>query len=104
MRAAVAFSAAWRAERVEPLRALRQGWKTAPGPGSVDLSEAARQRVATAEQAVERLQMDHLTTLRRVGEGALAADASRANLDLYRRIGGVALTDALTARIAGLVG
>jgi hypothetical protein len=59
MASAVAFSARWRVERVEPLRRLRRDWKAAPDA----LSQAARQCVAKAEQAVERLQMDHLAGL-----------------------------------------
>jgi len=85
MAEAVAFSAAWRAARVEPLRALRRGWKDAP---AADLpagpSEAARQHVARAEQAVERLQMDHLAGLD-AGEGG-AENAARDNLALYCRL------------------
>lgn len=87
MAGAVAFSAAWRSDRVEPLRALRRGWKDAPGPLPPALSEAARQQVARAEQAVERVQMDHLSTLR-AGEAADAEEAARDNLALYCRLAG----------------
>jgi len=82
---AVAFSAAWRTARVEPLRALRRGWKDAPAddlpPGP---SEAARQHVARAEQAVERLQMEHLAGLD-AGE-EVSKGAARDNLALYCRL------------------
>lgn len=71
MAAAVSFSAEWRAARVEPLRRLRHEWKGAPDP----LSQAARQQVAKAEQAVERLQMDHLASLRAGEAGAVDAFA-----------------------------
>ena len=64
MERAVNFSAAWRAERVEPIRRLRMAWKDRPGTLPPDASEAARQQVAKAEQAVERLQMDHLAGFR----------------------------------------
>ena len=84
MRQAIAFSAAWRAERVEPLRALRKAWKGGTGSLPLALSEAARQRVAQTEQAVERLQMDHLSGLR---DGVLdSPDAAKANLALYCRL------------------
>ena len=84
MRAAVAFSEGWRRGRVEPLRALRRAWKDAPGPLPPALSEAARQRVAEAEQAVERLQMDHLADLRAGTPDT--PDAARYNLAFCCRI------------------
>ncbi len=88
MREAIAFSDAWRRDRVEPLRTLRRAWKDTPGA----LSEAARQQVAAAEQAIERLQMTHLATLRHGITGA--QDAPVSNLALYCRL--AALTPAET--------
>ena len=63
MTAAVAFSSAWRAEAVAPLRTLRKALKS--GIKNIDraLSEEARTRIASTEQALERLQMDHLAGL-----------------------------------------
>jgi len=103
MAGAVAFSAAWRTARVEPLRALRRGWKD----GTVDLpsalSEAARQSVAKAEQAVERLQMEHLSTLRadreRAGEEEVE-HAAHDNLALYCRLAGLSPDPALLDTVA----
>lgn len=97
MGAAVSFSAAWREARVEPLRALRRGWKDAPGPLPPALSESARQKVAAAEQAVERLQMAHLADLR-TGE-AVTSGATRDNLDLYGTMAGITLDAALRKEI-----
>ncbi len=100
MEAAVGFGAAWRMARVEPLRALRRGWKGEAHTVPPGLSEAARQAVATAEQAVERLQMEHLASLRDGSEGG--EDAARANLLLYRRASGIALSDALLDAVSSL--
>ena len=101
MRAAVAFSAAWRRERVAPLRALRRGWKGAPGPFPPGLSEQARQSVARAEQAVERLQMDHLAALR---EGETEQmPCMRANLDLYARLADLVLEEESLTQLARLL-
>ncbi len=88
---AVAFSAAWRAARIEPLRALRRAWKASPGPFPAALAEDARQQVAGAEQAVERLQMDHLVTLRRGAQGDGQAVAT--NLALYVRLARLSLEE-----------
>lgn len=97
MAAAVAFSAAWRAARVEPLRALRRDWKDAPGTLPPALSESARQKVAIAEQAVERLQMAHLAELR-AGE-AVTIGAAGDNLALYCQMAGLALDEGLRKEI-----
>lgn len=88
MREALVFSEDWRRDRVEPLRALRRAWKDSPGPLPPALAEAARQRVAEAEQATERLQMDHLASLRH-GAGGGPGSAS-ANLHLYCRLAALA--------------
>lgn len=88
MRAAVEFSAGWRTARVEPLRALRTAWKDAPDPLPPALSEQARQHVARAEQAVERLQMDHLAALRGPARGQ-GTGAAHTNLALYCRLAGL---------------
>jgi len=107
LRAAIAFSTEWREARVAPLRALRRGWKDAPGPLPPALSEKARQQVARAEQAVERLQMEHLATLtsaedRRDAAAAAGTDAARANLDLYCRLASVSPEEEdLAAMVAG---
>jgi len=101
MRAAVDFSTTWRQARVEPLRALRRGWKGVVGNMPADLSEQARQHVAQAEQAIERLQMGYLAALR---EGARPVEnAARANLDLYCRLAVPALTPDDLDRLASLV-
>lgn len=100
MRQAIAFSAAWRRERVEPLRALRRTWKQVPGSLPAHLSEAARQRVAQAEQAVERLQMDHLVTLREGVSGGLGAAAD--NLALYCQLAPLSPDQGDLARLAHL--
>ena len=88
MREAVAFCDAWRRERVAPLRALRRAWKGAAGSLPADLSEAARQAVASAEQAVERLQMDQLAAM---ADGLpREGGAAGPNLRLYLRLAGLA--------------
>lgn len=84
MERAISFSTDWRRDRVEPLRALRRAWKGAHDSLPSALSDAARQRVAQAEQAVERLQMNHLVTLREGTRGD--PDAAHANLSLYCRL------------------
>lgn len=88
MRAAQEFSACWRSERVEPLRALRRDWKNDTGPDAA-LVEAARQEVARAEQALERLQMTRLAAF--VGAEATAAPAvaTSANVALYCDVAGI---------------
>ncbi len=96
MAQAVAFSRDWRADRVEPLRALRHAWKGAPDA----LSQAARQQVAKAEQAVERLQMDHLAGLRAGEDGA--ADAVAANLSSLSRHAELSLDRADIAIVTAL--
>jgi len=88
LHAAIAFSDDWRRERVEPLRTLRRRWREAPGSLPPALAEAARRRVAAAEQAIERLQMDHLVTLRAGAPDG--TQALRRNLDLYARLAGLA--------------
>lgn len=78
---AVEFSAAWRERAVEPLRKLRRALKPGISGVEVTLAEAARLKVAATEQAVERLQMDHLAGL----PSDSAKGSPRENMDQYAR-------------------
>ena len=91
MRKAVAFSQNWRRARVDPVRALRRGWKGHPDGAPDALAEAARQEIARAEQAIERLQMNWLAELK-VAEAA-PAPAHAENLTLYAQIAALDLPD-----------
>ena len=87
MAEAVEFSASWRQQAVEPLRKLRKAMK--PGISGVQsaLSEAARSKVAKTEQAVERLQMDHLAGL----PCGSVVGGQRENMDRYARAASLSL-------------
>lgn len=87
MAEAIGFSAAWREQTVGPLRTLRRALK--PGILGVQtaLSEAARSKIATTEQAVERLQMDHLAGLL----SGTGAGGPRENMDRYARAASLSL-------------
>lgn len=61
--AALAFNEVWRAAAVLPMRDVRRALKPGVAGAPDALTEAARTRVAQAEQAIERLQMEHLVTL-----------------------------------------
>ncbi len=87
MSQAVEFSAVWREQTVSPLRSLRRALKPGISGVSKELSEAARTKIATTEQAVERLQMDHLVEL---SENTLNVTA-RENIDRYARVAGLSL-------------
>lgn len=84
---AVAFSARWRTAMVDPLRRVRRGAKGGIDGLPADLAEAGRTLVAETEQALERLQMDHLAGLP-VEPGTVPAQAM---LGLYADAAGLAL-------------
>jgi len=95
---AVDFSKAWREETVEPLRKVRRALKSGiPGVEST-LSETARSRIAETEQAVERIQMDHLAE---IPLGALRGSAAE-NLDHYALVAGLSLDAADVSILVGM--
>ena len=85
MAEAVAFSSAWRSATVTPLRALRRGLKQGIEGVALPLSEAGRAQIAATEQALERMQMDHLAAL---PVGGAARDA-KTLIALYADCAGV---------------
>jgi len=87
MAEATAFSEVWRSATVTPLRTLRRGLKSGIEGVSPPLSEAGRAQIATTEQALERMQMDHLAAL---PTAATAQDAS-ALIALYADCAGLSL-------------
>lgn len=97
MAEALAFSAAWRRDRVDPVRALRQSWKGAAGVLPLDLAEEARQEIARAEQAIERLQMNRLAAFAPDAGSSPAKPAMMSNLVLYATITGIDLPEEIVA-------
>lgn len=96
MTGAVAFSRAWRAAMVDPLRRVRRTVK--PGIDAVPdvLTEEGRALVAQTEQALERMQMTHLAQIKAAEGKADPGD----NLLLYADVAGLSLDPDDLATIA----
>jgi len=63
MAEAVSFSDAWQESTVGPVRTIRRALKLGVEGIATDPTEDARGRIAQTEQALERMQMDHLAGL-----------------------------------------
>lgn len=91
---ALALVQAWRAQSVLPLRRIRRalkGWRfdaTGPDPAA----EAARAKVAEAERAAERVELDRLAAALAQADAPLAdpAAAGAAALAVYCKVAGIA--------------
>ncbi len=63
MKEAITFSHAWQTAAITPLRTLRRSLKSGIENIALALSERARSEIGQTEQALERMQMDHLASL-----------------------------------------
>jgi uncharacterized protein (TIGR02444 family) len=76
--------ATWRAEVVEPLRALRRRLKTSVGNIPPGISEGLRNMVKKVELEAERLEQGRLeNSAAKLGKPAARDEAARANLAAY---------------------
>lgn len=73
MERAIAFSRAWQSAVVGPARAHRRALKLGVEGVPARLAGDARGRIAETEQALERMQMEHLASM---DAGGLAEDAA----------------------------
>lgn len=103
LQAAIALTAPWRAEIVQPLRALRRRLKPGFPPVPDDAAQALRKRIADAELEAERLQQQALDALARK-DGPVPSpsrQAAAANLALLAKLcdaeGGASQLDRLVS-------
>lgn len=95
LRKALAQVAPWRAQAVLPLRAIRRAlkdWQFTGRPGPAPDAETARQAVATAELAAERVELETLSAaLAEAGPALRAASPAEvaAALASYWRVAGL---------------
>jgi len=77
--------AGWRAEVVQPLRAIRKRLKNSPFPLPSEAQEAFRNQILRVELQSEKLQQHYLESLEITAEKAPCGKAAEANLISYAR-------------------